>query len=290
MKAEIINVTPAMAAEWLSMNTGNRPLRRSVVEGFKEAFRRGEYVPTHQGIAFSSGGVLLDGQHRLTAISELRDGAFPMLVTRGLPDAAFKAMDIGIKRTAADALREDDKRVVEVARLIASICVTNKSSITPAMLIPIIENIRRHHNALLAFCPTTTKMWSSAPVRLAAILSIKSNVDLDYVRSVYRALVQRDFDALPPVAKSLVRAHMDGRVRASDAADTISRCLVVFRPEKANIAKLNIKDANVAFSTVRLIFGHLIEVVDADAAKKKAAPKDAAKRVLQLNYGTGGGN
>lgn len=284
MKAEIINVTPAMAADWLGMNTGNRPLRRSVVEGLKEAFRRGEYTPTHQGIAFSDSGVLLDGQHRLTAISELRDGSFQMLVTRGLPDAAFKAMDIGVKRTAADALQEEDKKVVETARLIAVICTGRGASVTPTMLIPIIENIRRHHNALLAFCSTNTKMWSSAPVRLAAILAIKTNVDVDYVRSVYRALVQRDFDALPTVAKSLVRAHMDGRVRASDVADTISRCLVVFRPEKANIAKLNVKDVNAVFSTVRLIFGHLIEVAEPEPAKKNAAPNGAAKSVLRADY------
>jgi len=35
--------------------------------GFAEAMRRGEWMVTHQGIAFDTQGVLVDGQHRLAA-------------------------------------------------------------------------------------------------------------------------------------------------------------------------------------------------------------------------------
>ncbi|UBB15450.1 hypothetical protein [Comamonas odontotermitis] len=285
MKTEIINVTPAMAATWLSCNSSNRTLRRSTVEGLKAAFKRGEYVPTHQGIAFSTGGVLLDGQHRLTAISELRDGSFPMLVTRGLSDEAFKAMDIGVKRTAADALRSEDRRLVETARLIAAICVHNKSSVTPTMLIPIIENIKRHHDALLAFCPTAARTWSSAPVRLAAVMSMKNGVDVDYVRSVYRSLVMSHFDAMPPVAQSLYRSHVDGRIRASDTADMLSRCLIAFSPEKAKLTKVQIKDSTASYSQVRVVFGWTVQADDAPE-KKKAARGGAAKGVMQSDFRT----
>lgn len=281
MKTELINITPAIASMWLIMNTSNRPLRRTVVEGLKAAFKRGEYVATHQGIGFSESGVLLDGQHRLTAISELRDGSFPMLVTSGLPDEAFQAMDIGVKRTAADALRAEDKRLVEVARLIAAVCVSNKSSVTPTMLIPIIDNIERLHNALTAFCPTITKTWSSAPVRLAAVMAMKNGVDVDYVRSVYRALVLSHFDAMPAVAKSLYKSHVDGRVRAADIADMLSRCLVAFQPDKANLTKVQIKDAGISLAQVRLIFGWLVQPDDAE--KKKATPSGAAKSVLPVH-------
>lgn len=41
-----------------------------VVKGFAEAMSRGEWMVTHQGIAFSSAGVLVDGQHRLAAVIE----------------------------------------------------------------------------------------------------------------------------------------------------------------------------------------------------------------------------
>ncbi|HEY2041129.1 MAG TPA: hypothetical protein VGH11_00540 [Jatrophihabitans sp.] len=56
------------AAELLEANTTNRPLSMPVVRGFAEAMGRGEWLVTHQGIAFDVNGVLVDGQHRLAAI------------------------------------------------------------------------------------------------------------------------------------------------------------------------------------------------------------------------------
>lgn len=284
MKTEIIKVTPDMASEWLKGNTINRPLRRTVVDGLKNAFIRGEYMMTHQGVAFSSDGTLLDGQHRLTAISELRDGAFPMLVTTGLSEEAFQNIDIGVKRTAADALRTEDRRLVEAARLIAGICVSNKSSITPTMLVPIMRNIEKPHNALLAFCPTVSRVWSSAPVRLAGVMAIKSGQDVEYVRSVYHALVTSRFNAMPPVAHSIYKAQVDGRIRSTDKLDMLARCLIVFDQSKSQAARVQVKDSSTASRAVRQIFGWLVESDEVRAAKKKAVPFGAAKDVLPANY------
>lgn len=285
MKSEIIIVTPQIASEWLSANVSNRPLRRTVVDGLKAAFIRGEYVQTHQGIAFSLAGELLDGQHRLTAISELRDGAFPMLVTQGLADEAFQVMDIGVKRTAADSLRNDDKRVVEAARLIAFICTNKRASVTPTMLIPIIDSISRSHNSLIAFCPTVARTWSAAPVRLAAVLTMMTGGDADYVRLIYRSLVTSDFDSMPRVAQALYKSHVNGHVRASDHADMISRCMDVFSPRKANNGRIQIKDSGEATAKVRSVFGHLIERDEETLPqKKKATPSGVAKGGLRSDY------
>lgn len=276
MKAEIVNVTPQMAADWLKFNTGNRPLRRTVVNGLKLALQRGEYIPSHQGIAFSDEGVLLDGQHRLTAISELRDGAFPMLVTWGVSPEAFKVMDIGIKRTAADSLGED-RRVVEVARLIAVMCEKNKASITPTMLIPIIEIIEDAHYDLLRFAPATVKTWSSAPVRAAAVISILEGKDSDYVKATYRSLVMSHFESMPRVAQALVKSHLEGKVRASAAYDMFSRSLVAFDPAKAHLVKIQISNTGVFTQRVRDLFALAIQ-------EKEAAPEGAARNVSTLDY------
>src|SRR5438046_2404287 len=56
------------AEQWLAANTANRPLSRSTVRGFADAMRSGEWLVTHQGVAFDTDGVLVDGQHRLAAI------------------------------------------------------------------------------------------------------------------------------------------------------------------------------------------------------------------------------
>lgn len=283
MKTETINVTPQMAADWLCLNTINRPIRRTAVEALKSAFMRGEYLQTHQGIAFSAGGQLIDGQHRLTAISELRDGVFPMSVTRGALENSFQVIDTGVKRNASDSLREDDRRLVESARLIAYICNKKRANITAVMLIPILKEIRTVHDRLISFCPATVKTWSSAPVRVAAVYSMLAGESQDYVKSVYWALCHMNYDAMPTVAKSLCRAHASGSIRASASIDMMARCMTVFSEKKAGITKIQIGDTSPAVAQIRQMFAHLI-ADEAMPETKKAAHVGAAKGSLQRNF------
>lgn len=257
MQTLLVNMTPKLAAKYLQKNTCNRPIRRTFVEGIKAALLRGEYVTSHQGIAFTEDGVFADGQHRLTAISELDSGVFPMLVTTGLPKAAFKVMDIGSKRTASEALG-DDRRTVEVASCFATICDTSKrASQSPAMLIPYIERIRPIHNDLMAYCASSSKTWSAVAIRAAAVLSVILGADADYVKSVYRALVLTDLDAMPPIAKALFKSQLSGVVNVRDKVDTIARCLAVFDKKRANNKMIKVFDTQRTYQLVRETFADI---------------------------------
>src|SRR5690606_16625301 len=132
-----------------------------------------------------------------------------------------------------DALRNDDKRLVELARLIAMICTNKKGSVTPTSLLPVIDEVERAHSSLVSFCSTAARTWSSTPVRLGAVVAMATGESPDYVRATYRSLVTSDFDAMPPVARALYRASVNGLVRAADWADMLARCLVVFTERKA---------------------------------------------------------
>jgi hypothetical protein len=103
MHMEVLHVTPELAAEWLTRNTNNRPLSKSAVQQLAAQIQRGEWQLTHQGIAFDEDGVLIDGQHRLAAITKAGI-AVPLTVTYGVPRASFTVMDTGRKRTGRDAL------------------------------------------------------------------------------------------------------------------------------------------------------------------------------------------
>ncbi|MBO1330964.1 hypothetical protein [Streptomyces sp. VRA16 Mangrove soil] len=103
MHMEVLDVSPELAAEWLTRNTNNRPLSKGAVQQLAGQIQRGEWQLTHQGIAFDEDGVLIDGQHRLAAV--VKAGVpVPMTVTRGVPRTAFTVMDTGRKRTGRDAL------------------------------------------------------------------------------------------------------------------------------------------------------------------------------------------
>lgn len=103
MHMEVLDVSPQLAAEWLTRNTNNRPLSKSTVQQLVGQIQRGEWQLTHQGIAFDEDGTLIDGQHRLAAIVKAGIGV-PLTVTHGVPRTAFTVMDTGRKRTGRDAL------------------------------------------------------------------------------------------------------------------------------------------------------------------------------------------
>ena len=97
MRSRVQTITPSRAAGLLAANTTNRPLSRAVVRSFAEAMRRGDWVVTHQGIAFDVNGVLVDGQHRLAAIIEA-DLPVAVTVFTDVGEGAFDVLDTGKRR------------------------------------------------------------------------------------------------------------------------------------------------------------------------------------------------
>lgn len=100
---EVVEVTPALADEWLGRNTHNRNLRENAVLAYARDMESGNWAENGESIKFAQDGTLLDGQHRLQAIS--RAGVtVRMLVVTHLPHSTQETMDDGRKRTLADAL------------------------------------------------------------------------------------------------------------------------------------------------------------------------------------------
>lgn len=101
MRTTVETITPELAAKYLAKNTQNRNVRQHTVTKMTRDLQAGAWVPTHQGIAFSPDGTLLDGQHRLLAVIQ---AGVPLvtLVTRGLPPEAQVEMDGQGRRQAAD--------------------------------------------------------------------------------------------------------------------------------------------------------------------------------------------
>ena len=121
MRSRVQTITPAKAAEMLDANTTNRPLSRTLVRGFAEAMIRGEWMVTHQGIAFDVNGVLVDGQHRLAAVIEA-DVAVEMTVFTEVEDGTFDVLDTGKRRNAADVLAiEGEKSSTTLAAMVRTV-------------------------------------------------------------------------------------------------------------------------------------------------------------------------
>lgn len=95
-------VTPELAAKWLTLNHGNRRPRQALVEYLCRQIASGEWQPDHpQPIVFSGVGRLIDGQHRLSAIS-ISGEAVECNVIFGARDELRQYLDTGISRTLED--------------------------------------------------------------------------------------------------------------------------------------------------------------------------------------------
>jgi hypothetical protein len=100
---KVTDVTPAIAEEWLSQNTHNRNLREAAVDAYARDMAAGNWTENGEAIKFAADGTLLDGQHRLWAITQ-SGVTIRLLVVTGLEFGSQETMDDGRKRTLADAL------------------------------------------------------------------------------------------------------------------------------------------------------------------------------------------
>jgi len=100
-KPEVMTVTPALAQEWATLNTRNRPVRYSRVERFARDMKAGKWLLNGETVKIAVNGTILDGQHRLYAC--IQSGvSFETVVIRGLPLEAQDTIDTGAARTMAD--------------------------------------------------------------------------------------------------------------------------------------------------------------------------------------------
>lgn len=282
METKLVRITPIKAREWLKKNTSNRPIRLSKVIALREVFERGEYQTTHQGIAFSTTGVLLDGQHRLMAVGAMPDSfAIDMQVTTGLQPEAFDVIDtLATPRSAGDVLRKSSGLTAVARFIIIKLIERTGCSVTPIMLRPYVDAVEPYFDALMDYCPTSSKTWSASSIRTAAILRMMSGGDRDYILLTYHALVHADFDSMSPIAQALYRQQSRGTVN-SQSLDIFARAFRVFDVKKMRVPAVQISDVKKLVDEAREIVNS--EILGQGLWQKKAPGKTEAKKVNAAN-------
>lgn len=254
MRAEIVLITPELANAFLESNSGNRRLRAWWVEALAAAMRRGEWRPTHQGIALSENGRLMDGQHRLAAIAKCGI-AQHMLLVGGIPDDAFAVLDIGIKRSIADTTGLS-KKTAEACRYAATIMLGG--TVTPQQVLQVANGgLGEVHESLLETCNSSARLYTAAPMRVAACIQIMDGHQKAYVFDLYRRLALQHFEELPPIGYAFVRQAGTGKIDAASGAkgELLARALKLFNHDYKNITRIQLGegDASAATAMVRTI-------------------------------------
>lgn len=260
MKNSVVFVTPEKATELLSLNSSNRPVRKTWVNQLSNIISRGEWKITHQGIALSKKGILLDGQHRLMAII---DSGIPcyLNIASDVDDDVYLAMDLGAKRNMNDIFNIGGFQA-EVLRFAAKLIFTGAP--TPQQVCKFIGT--KYHestNELQEYCPTSVKVYSSAPMRFAAAYHhsrITSPSVKEIVFQQYRALCLHDFDAMDATSKAFVKAIMSsGKGAVVDQTTRFAHGLKAFNPRARNLDRFRMQDSefssllNAARKEIRLV-------------------------------------
>ena len=117
--SEIVEITPEIAALWLDKNRDNqRNVMRSHVMHLAKEMIEGRWTVTGQPIIFDANDHMIDGQHRLRAVV-LSGVSVTMMVTRGVAESAFMAIDRGRPRTSGNIFAI---RGIKDCNQVASIC------------------------------------------------------------------------------------------------------------------------------------------------------------------------
>jgi hypothetical protein len=101
--AQMVKLTPAMAAMLLDRNPDNRKISSRVVDDFAHDIAYGRWTFNGEPIIVSDKGLLNDGQHRCNAV--LQAGrSIDVMIIAGVSRDSRATLDQGRNRTAADYL------------------------------------------------------------------------------------------------------------------------------------------------------------------------------------------
>jgi hypothetical protein len=242
-------ITPEAAQSILeTCNASNRRMRGWWAAALAAAIKRGEWLLTHQGIAFDQHGNLIDGQHRLKAIV-LAGIAVKMFVFVGLESRSFMAIDVGVKRSTSDTTGLE-KRAAEVCSRLAGLAVrgVGGTAATPQQALQVARcGVEEVHRRLIEFCGSAKKIFTSASVRTAAVLLVMDGYCEERVFTTYRNIALQKYEELPPVALAFIRQANDGKIDTSASKnELLARALKALNPNNASISRLQVSDAEIS--------------------------------------------
>lgn len=118
--ADGVMVTPELAANWLENNRVNRHVRPQRVDEYAAMMENGEWVRNGERISFTEDGLMINGQHRLSAICK-SGVTLPIDIKCGLDFEAISSIDYTIPKDLADTLTIDQvpnsKNVASIMRI-----------------------------------------------------------------------------------------------------------------------------------------------------------------------------
>lgn len=244
METTIELITPEKAAEYLSVNSGNRPLRKSHIATLAAEMKRGNWQCTHQGIAFNDQGILIDGQHRLHAVL-LSGASIEIQVTRGVkaPDHLALKIDLSARRSAGDLLKMSSK-VASVIYVLAR--MMNGWNHVPISYIEECAKVfRQDAESICAISSSHMALIDTAPVKAAAV-AMSTFSKSSYPAEVMTRLNAQMYEHMTPVEHAFCKICAIRNYDTSKLYVTFAKALAVFDERNANANRVHLSEVRYA--------------------------------------------
>ena len=202
-------ITPTIAKAMLRASEGNRTLVQGTVEAYIRDMQSGRFQTTHQGILIGKGNRLIDGHHRLTALTQAGiTHVFMTTVDPTLETPKDLPIDSGAPR-AMSYLIDQPSRLISVINLAAHLLGFKKLSTTEATAWA--AHFRPYYNTLSDGKIMARRGVTNAAVNLAAILLIPQDKNIPYVQHTYRELAYDKFAELPTLPGQFYKRYVVNR-------------------------------------------------------------------------------
>jgi hypothetical protein len=176
----LYKVTPAIAAEMLRMNVGNRKVDTRKVSKYAQLISDGKWKDNGQTIGFDDELRLMNGQHRLMACIEAGI-PFKTRIAWGVDPNSFDTIDVGKARSTGQVLLlAGEKNTLQLSSVLRMVIreemgyedVTSQGKKDYVESIDIVEALRRHPEARASVdrCVSQKGLSAIMPVSVSGYL------------------------------------------------------------------------------------------------------------------------
>lgn len=241
MENQIVNISPEIAEQYLKTNANNRKLNDKRVRQYAEDMSNGKWQLNGESIKFNKSGMLIDGQHRLSAI--IKSGtSVQMLVTWGIDDSVT-TLDRGQGRTTAQcfAFGGVDSAFANNA-LIGAVkqhfyIVRRSNNISDASILDFILEHEDNFRKVLEICPNKSSSKQqkinlrNSTFMLAIFYALDAGIPFETCQN-FAIIVKNGFMSNPWDSAAIV-CRNDILIEKSFMRSQSERKFIVFRIEKA---------------------------------------------------------
>ena len=228
-------ITPSIARAMLERNTGNRKPRPATFLAYEKDMKAGKWIETHEAIALSKSGNIINGQHRLMALARAEVSLWFLVVTYDDVETAIDLpIDCGAKRSLADITGEP-AAITQTASMLWRYAICGRQiEPRPHEMAEILRTCKPAIDSAIDVSRSNRKFRTSAMTRSAIVASLLVNEEkwkAEILESYRRWVVGEN--AIWPSVEALNKQFE--KIKSQFNTETWCKVWMAFQPDRQSL-------------------------------------------------------